>query len=216
MKRGFVIAGLNVTAAAAACAAFIAWQTAQPTFAADSNSSESTATSPAPQQPPFIAQQTPRPLPPLNFVNGAGEAMTLADFHGRVVLLNVWATWCVPCRKEMPTLDRLQAQLGGSDFAVVPLSIDFRGRDVVERFYRELELKSLGVYVDQSGNATSAIKVFGMPTTLLVDREGRELGRVIGPADWDGAAMISRIKGYLATPQRQIRADAATSDAAAQ
>jgi thiol-disulfide isomerase/thioredoxin len=210
--RALAIAGLSAAAAAAMVAAFMAWRTAPPALPPHSGPSVSAAESAASGQPPFIPLDRPRPLPPLSFVNGAGEAMTLADFHGRIVLLNVWATWCVPCRKEMPALDRLQATLAGADFAVVPLSIDHRGRDAVARFYRELGLSSLGIYIDQSGDAAYAINAFGMPTSLLIDREGRELGRVIGAAPWDGAEMMSRIKSYLATRDHQIHADAASAD----
>jgi thiol-disulfide isomerase/thioredoxin len=190
---------VSTAAAAAMTAAFIAWRTAQPALPQHSAPSVAAAQATASDQPPFVALDMPRPLPPLSFVNGDGEATTLADFHGRIVLLNVWATWCVPCRKEMPALDRLQASLEGADFAVVPLSIDHRGRDAVERFYRELGLKSLRIYHDPSGNAPYTINAFGMPTTLLIDREGRELGRVSGAVQWDDAAMVSRIKGYLGT-----------------
>ena len=181
--RVVVIAGSSVAAAAVILAAFAGWPASPP------------IASGAP--PPFIARQTPRPLPELRFEDGAGAAITLADFRGRIVLLNLWATWCGPCRTEMPALDRLQAKMAGPDFTVLPLSIDHRGRDVVERFYRELGLTSLGIYVDRSGDAASALEVSGMPTSLLLDREGRELGRVIGGAPWDDADMVTRIKGYL-------------------
>jgi thiol-disulfide isomerase/thioredoxin len=204
IMRTFAIAGLSAVAAMAV--AFIAWRTAQPALPPRPAASMAAAPASAAAQPPFIALETPRPLPPLSFLNGDGAAMTLADFHGRIVLLNVWATWCVPCRKEMPALDRLQGQLEAADFAVVPLSIDHRGRDAVERFYRELGLTSLRIYLDPSGDAPHAIKAFGMPTTLLIDRNGRELGRVIGPAQWDDAAMVARIKGYRATRDRETRA----------
>jgi thiol-disulfide isomerase/thioredoxin len=178
--RAIVMAGASVAAAAVTLGAF--------------------AASPPPGTsgpPPFIARQTPRLLPPLRFEDGAGAAMTLADFRGRIVLLNLWATWCGPCRTEMPALDRLQAKMAGPDFTVVPLSVDHRGRDAVERFYRELGLTSLGIYIDRSGEAVYAVEVSGMPTSLLIDREGRELGRVIGGAPWDDAEMVARIKGYL-------------------
>src|ERR1700741_5122132 len=194
IMRTFAIAGLS--AAAAMAVAFIAWRTAQPALPSHPAAS---AVASASDQPPFIALETPRPLPPLNFVDGDGAAATLADFHGRIVLLNVWATWGGPCRKEMPGLDRWQGKLEAPDFAVVPLSIDHRGRDAVERFYRELGLTSLGIYLDPSGSAPYAINAFGMPTTLLIDRDGRELGRMIGAAPWDDAAMVSRIKGYRTT-----------------
>jgi thiol-disulfide isomerase/thioredoxin len=181
--RVFAIIDSSVAATAVFLAALAAWA-ASPSVASGVS-------------PPFIARQTPRPLPPLRFEDGTGAAMTLADFRGRVVLLNLWATWCGPCRTEMPALDRVQARMAGPDFTVVPLSIDHRGRDAVERFYRALGLTSLGIYVDRSGEAASAVEVSGMPTSLLLDREGRELGRVIGGAPWDDAEMVSRIKGYL-------------------
>jgi thiol-disulfide isomerase/thioredoxin len=185
--RVVVIAGSSVAAAAVILAAFAGWPAPPPP-------SPSTASG-AP--PSFIAQQTPRPLPELRFEDGAGAAMTLAHFRGRVVLLNLWATWCGPCRTEMPALDRLQAKMAGPDFTVVPLSIDHRGRDAVARFYRDLGLTSLGIYVDRSGEAASAVEASGMPASLLVDRQGRELGRVTGGAPWDDAEMVARIKGYL-------------------
>src|SRR3546814_10498536 len=88
----------------------------------------------------LLFRSTPRPLPELTFVDGEGEEMTLKAFDGRFVLLNIWATWCVPCREEMPSLDRLQAGLGGPDFVVVPLSIDREGLPAVKAFYEELGL----------------------------------------------------------------------------
>src|SRR5216683_4193135 len=118
-----------------------------------------------------------RSVPDLRFVDGDGRATSLGDFRGRVVLLNLWATWCVPCRREMPALDRLQAKLGGADFVVLPLSIDRGGLPPVKRFYEELGLQALGIFVDQSGAAMRELATPGIPTTLLVDRQGREIGR---------------------------------------
>jgi len=140
---------------------------------------------------------TPRPLPELRFVDGAGAPRALADFRGRVILLNVWATWCVPCREEMPALDRLQAALGGPDFEVVPLSIDRGGVFVVKGFYEELDLRALQIYVDQSGEALTKLGAVGIPWTLLVDRDGRELWRVVGSAEWDKPAALNRIRSHL-------------------
>ena len=195
LMRAAVLVGSRVAAAAVTLAAFTAWPASPPSgLMLVAAASPSTASG---VPPPFIARQTPRPLPPLRFEDGAGTAVTLADFRGRIVLLNLWATWCGPCRTEMPALDRLQARMAGPDFTVVPLSIDHRGRDAVERFYRELGLTSLGIYVDRSGEAASAVEVSGMPTSLFVDRQGRELGRVLGGAPWDDAEMVARIKGYL-------------------
>lgn len=145
----------------------------------------------------FSALETPRPLPELRFVNGDGREMTLEAFEGQTVLLNIWATWCVPCREEMPALDRLQAKLGGPDFIVVPLSIDREGLPAVKAFYEEMGLKALGIYVDQTGKASGKLGAVGIPTTLLVDREGREIGRTVGPAEWDSDEVLRVLKRYV-------------------
>jgi len=145
----------------------------------------------------FSALETPRPLPELKFVDGEDREMTLKAFEGQTVLLNIWATWCVPCREEMPALDRLQAKLGGPDFRVVPLSIDREGLPAVKAFYKEMGLKALGIYVDQTGKASRLLSAVGIPTTLLVDREGREIGRTIGPAEWDSDEVLQVLKRYV-------------------
>jgi thiol-disulfide isomerase/thioredoxin len=142
----------------------------------------------------FARRPSPQQVPALAFVDAEGSAKTLADFKGRVVLLNIWATWCVPCRAEMPALDRLQARLGGPDFQVVALSIDRRGLDAVKPFYTELGLGSLGIYLDRSGAAAHALDTVGVPTTLLIDRDGRELGRKLGPAQWDEPEAVGLIR----------------------
>jgi thiol-disulfide isomerase/thioredoxin len=142
----------------------------------------------------------PAAVPALDFVDGDGRSMTLADFRGRVILLNVWATWCVPCRKEMPTLDRLQAKLGGADFQVIALSIDRQGMAVVKPFYRDVGLAALGIYIEQSGKATQLLHAVGVPMTLLIDRQGREVARKMGPAEWDSPEMVAIIRRYLDRP----------------
>ncbi|MGH6894973.1 MAG: TlpA family protein disulfide reductase [Geminicoccaceae bacterium] len=146
----------------------------------------------------FSALETPRELPELRFVDGDGREMTLEAFEGRTILLNIWATWCVPCREEMPALDRLQAKLGGPDFVVVPLSIDREGLPAVKAFYEELGLEALGIYVDQSGKASRQLGAVGIPTTLLVDSEGREVGRTLGPAEWDSDEIVEFLRGFIA------------------
>jgi thiol-disulfide isomerase/thioredoxin len=207
MMRIRTMAGLGAGTVAVIIAVLIALRAAAPPH----------ANGPQPAAPnisdgaPFIVLPTPRPVAPLNFTDGEDSPMILADFRGRMVLLNLWATWCVPCRKEMPALARLQAKLGGPGFTVVPLSIDHRGRDVVARFYRELGLTSLGIYVDRSGNATFAVNAMGMPTTLLIDAQGRELGRVVGPTEWDGTAMLSQLTSYLEVRGHQVGAASHTN-----
>jgi len=124
----------------------------------------------------------PHALPEVRFQDDQGRDLTVGDFRGRVVVLNVWATWCVPCRKEMPTLDRLQARLGGKDFLVLALSIDRKGVEAVRGFYQEVGVENLAIYVDPSGKGSHALAIPGVPTTLLIDREGREVARKMGEA----------------------------------
>lgn len=142
----------------------------------------------------FMRWSTPRDLPTLPFKGEADKALSLADFRGKVVLLNIWATWCPPCREEMPSLDRLNAKRGGADFEVVALSID-RDTALVESFYEEFGIETLRGYFDPSAQAPNLLRAPGVPTTLLIDRNGREIGRALGPAAWDGEqveALIDR------------------------
>ncbi|MBI3053629.1 MAG: TlpA family protein disulfide reductase [Betaproteobacteria bacterium] len=148
----------------------------------------------------FTINSQPRVLPAIRFADAKERAMTLQDFRGKFVLLNVWATWCVPCRKEMPALDRLQAKLGGPGFEVVAISIDRDGLPAVQEFYLQTGIKQLRVYLDKSGEASANLGVVGLPTTLLIDRAGHELGRKIGPAEWDSPEVVTLIQGYLGAP----------------
>lgn len=151
----------------------------------------------APKTLAIKPNRVPLPLPELKFQNHVGKALTLADFKGKAVLLNIWATWCSPCRKEMPTLDRLQAKLGGPHFEVVALSIDRGGPDVAQNFFKQIGVQKLSLYIDPSGAVYGIPGIVGLPTTLLIDREGRELWRYVGPAEWDAPDAIETIRKYL-------------------
>ena len=145
----------------------------------------------------FILHDAPKSIADIRFEDEHGKARSLADFRGKVVLLNIWATWCGPCRREMPSLDRLQGLLGGADFQIVPLSIDRAGVAVVRKFYGEVGLRYLPIYIDIAGTATRDLATVGVPATLLLDRDGRELGRLIGPAEWDEPAIVEFLKGII-------------------
>lgn len=147
--------------------------------------------------PGIVMHDSPKTLPNFQFQDGDGHVRTITDFPNKVVLLNVWATWCVPCRKEMPTLDRLQGKLGGNGFEVVALSIDRGGLDAVRKFYGEIGISHLATYVDPSGKAFRDLAVVGLPTTLLIDRAGRELGRLVGPAEWDAPDTIAFVRQHI-------------------
>ena len=154
----------------------------------------------------LIAHASPQPLPEVRFEDGGGHGRTLADFRGRVVLLNVWATWCSPCRREMPTLDRLQAGLGSRDFEVIALSIDRGGVPAVKSFYDEIDVQALAIYVDATTEAQAKLGVIGVPTTLLIDPDGREVARYAGPAEWDRNDVVATIERYLPrTPTENSR-----------
>jgi len=148
----------------------------------------------------LLFRDRPADLPDIRFVDGDGRALSLHDFRGRPVLLNIWATWCVPCRKEMPSLDRLQAKFDPSQLLVLTLSIDSRGIPAVKPFYHELGLKSLGIYVDQSGATLGLVGAPGLPTTLLLNEQGQEIGRKIGPAEWDTTASIDLLRQHIKLP----------------
>ena len=148
----------------------------------------------------FAAKESPTPAPEIRFTDGAGKALSLAAFRGKVVLLNFWATWCAPCRREMPDLDRLQVTYGGADFAVVALSVDRNGPAVVPPFYADVGVGHLAVYNDKTMKSLRAFRVIGLPTTLLLDRRGREVGRLIGPAEWAAPEALALIEHLLAEP----------------
>lgn len=150
----------------------------------------------------FVMHSAPKPVATISFTDGQGQARSLSDFKDKVVVLNIWATWCVPCRKEMPALDRLQAALGGPDFEVLPLSIDRGGLDIVSKFYAEIGVSHLAKYIDTSGRIVRGLDAVGIPTTLIVDRVGNEVARVIGPAEWDAPEIVELMKSVMAKTSR--------------
>ena len=140
-----------------------------------------------------------RPAPPSPFFAPGGERRTLADFRGRVVLVNFWATWCAPCLREMPSLRRLHTRLAGPDFTVLALAQDLKGWPVIEPFIRRLGLGSLPVFLDRGGVFARDIGVKGLPTSILFDRSGAELGRLIGVAEWDSPEAVALLTYYIGT-----------------
>ncbi len=132
----------------------------------------------------FVWHDAPRAPADIVFTGPELQQQSLADYRGRVVLLNIWATWCPPCVEEMPSLDRLQAAYGGDDFLVLPLSLDREGMQAVNAFYETTALTALTRAVDPTMQALPDLKLRGLPTTILIDPEGREIGRFEGDTDW--------------------------------
>ncbi|MGH7029055.1 MAG: TlpA family protein disulfide reductase, partial [Stellaceae bacterium] len=144
----------------------------------------------------FIPDLPPQPAPEVSFADAAGQKFHLADFAGKVVVVNLWATWCAPCRREMPSLERLQTRLGDK-ITILAISEDTRGEKAVAPFVAKLGLKSVKTYLDPKSIVAQAFKVEGLPTSFLIDRNGRVRGRVVGEAKWDSPKMLAIIDPLL-------------------
>jgi thiol-disulfide isomerase/thioredoxin len=149
----------------------------------------------------FAVADPSRRLPDLAFRDARGAERHLADWHGRMVLLNLWATWCVPCRKEMPALEALEAKLGGPSFEVVAVNIDTRDGDKPRAWLKEVGIDRLAYYADPTAKVFQDLKIMGraagMPTTLLVDPAGCEIGTVAGPAEWASEDAVKLVTAAL-------------------
>jgi thiol-disulfide isomerase/thioredoxin len=144
-----------------------------------------------------FAKTGPKPVPELSFLDADGDEVSLADFEGDVVVLNLWATWCAPCRREMPSLDRLQAELGEDGLSVIALSLDRGEVAKVRDFLDELEIANLALYHDPTGRAGHELGAPGLPATIVIDRAGQEVGRLLGPAEWDSADALALLGTIL-------------------
>lgn len=142
----------------------------------------------------FIEMVPKTPIPDAKFTDIEGRSLAISDFEGRVVLVNIWATWCPPCVREMPALDRLEADFGGKDFHVIPISIDEEGASVVVPFFKNHGLTSLPIYLDPQQRAVhfnseeereDTLPIYGLPISFFVDRDGKLLGYLAGAVDWD-------------------------------
>lgn len=132
------------------------------------------------------------------FKNAAGEDVTLANWKGKVVLVNLWATWCAPCRKEMPDLAQLQKDYGGDNFEVVAISVDLKGADASSAFLKEIGADNLALYTDRTTRVMKKLGAIGLPVTILIDRQGKEIGRLLGPAHWTADEALKLIEAAIA------------------
>jgi thiol-disulfide isomerase/thioredoxin len=146
----------------------------------------------------FVVKPDRPAVAEFNFTDKDGKRLSLANWKGRVVLLNLWATWCAPCRKEMPSLAELQEQLGSKDFEVVAVSLDRQGEDVAAKFLEETNASALALYLDKESDSLDKLRVVGLPASILIDRQGREIGRIFGPAEWASPEALELIKAAMA------------------
>jgi thiol-disulfide isomerase/thioredoxin len=145
----------------------------------------------------FSPIDPPEQIAAPNFQDKMGQPVSLDSFKGKVVVLNFWATWCPPCVAEMPALDKLQADMGGKDFTVVAVSTDREGIKKSAPFYRRAGIKNLTLYNDTRGGMLDAFKAKALPVTIVLDREGRMIGRIEGAAQWDSPQAKALIEHYL-------------------
>jgi thiol-disulfide isomerase/thioredoxin len=139
----------------------------------------------------------PSPAPAVRFRDAGGRSVRLADFRGRVVLLNLWATWCGPCRSEMPALDHLQNAFGGGDLKVLAVSIGGDGAADIRNYFRTSNIHHLDPYVDADHAVAAAFAAHAIPKTLIIDRDGNVVGSLVGAAEWDSSDAKALIRHYI-------------------
>jgi len=153
-----------------------------------------------------VFQLAPSALPRPSSSDGAtwkdenNKDISLADFKGKVVLLNYWASWCLPCIRELPSIDRVQGSLGGNDFTVVAINLDRAGKPKARQLTKRLKIKHLALYLDPKSDSARKLSVRSMPTTFIFDRNGREVGKLVGGAEWDEAEAVALIKYFINNP----------------
>lgn len=145
----------------------------------------------------FVALSQPKAAPIAGFKGANGARLSLEDFRGQVVLVNIWATWCGPCRAEMPSLDRLQAMHRSDGLQVLAISVDRDGFKQVRPFYQKRGIRNLKLYIDSDGATQSAFRSSAIPMTVLIDREGNVVGSMVGAAEWDSAEAQDLVRRYL-------------------
>lgn len=148
------------------------------------------------QMSKLVLHDTPFTPMSSTFADGEGEVMTVTDLSGKVVVMNFWATWCAPCRAEMPSIDRLAGELNGDDIHVMAVSTDRGDITRIKKFFDEIEIEHLGIYRDKKSELAREAGAFGLPMTIILDREGREIARLLGEAEWDSTeakAIVRRL-----------------------
>jgi thiol-disulfide isomerase/thioredoxin len=202
MKKPFSVWPLCLVVLAVAAAIY--WLNSQPRKAETANAtpagetagfSKALATGP---MAGVVVHAQRKALGAFTFKDATAKDVDLSAWKGRVVLLNLWATWCTPCRKEMPDIAKLQKQLGSADFEVVALSVDRKGLEASQAFLKDIGADSLRAYTDQESTSLAAIQALGLPASILIDRKGMEAARILGPAEWASPEAQAMVKALIA------------------
>lgn len=163
----------------------------------DPAAEERGAAAPEPSVGRFVQTGAPQDVPNLAFKDREGKPHRLSDWRGKVVLVNLWATWCAPCKVEMPSLDRLQAKLGGDAFEVLALSLDRGGPEKPQAFFTGNNIAHLALYNDSEAEAAAALRASGLPLSVVLDEQGREVARLAGASDWDSPDSVAKIEEFI-------------------
>jgi thiol-disulfide isomerase/thioredoxin len=189
--------GLGMVAAGAGFVAALMIPSGGPKVRGSSPAAVERTAAPAPVLGTFVEPANPQALPDLSFTGADGKPHRLSEWRGKVVLLNVWATWCAPCKVEMPSLDRLQAKLGGEAFSVLALSVDRTGIEKPAAFFSGNGIAHLAVYNDSESAVTAALRASGLPVSAILDRDGREVARLTGPTGWDNPGIVAKVEEFI-------------------
>ena len=153
----------------------------------------------------FNTEQSGQQLPAFIFQDSKGQERRIKDYTGQPILLNIWATWCVPCVKEMPSLDGLQKLAGPKQLSVLALALDRQGEIKVPAFFQRHSIKNLSLFLDPTGQAMFTLKLRGLPTSILLDKTGREIGRVEGDVDWTASENLAFLERTLGIKLASVR-----------
>ena len=145
----------------------------------------------------LIFTSNPEPAPEIAFTDPDGAVLNVTDLQGQYVLLNFWATWCAPCRKEMPALNALQLELGGDDFRVVTVATGRNSLTGIRKFFEETGVTELPLYLDPKSELARGMGVLGLPITVILDPDGNEIARLRGDAEWDGASAKAVVRALI-------------------
>ncbi len=147
--------------------------------------------------PNFAWLDEPEASPDVLFSVEGGDMRTLEAYRGKVIVLNFWATWCPPCREEMPSLDRLEASHGGDYLVVMAMSVDRGGENQIREFYDDIGVNDLGVFSDPTQKVSRDFRVLGLPTTIVIDHQGQMVARLVGTAEWDSPAALKELQPLI-------------------